>query len=304
MNLNHTSSTILLSLISLIFLSSSVSGQTCQRTCGKQPIKYPFGTGTGCGDPRFQKHVTCDQTQTPNQLTLSTHTGCYPITYIDYTNQVLYVSDPTMSTCACARPSKGFGLDWDAPFAFQDNTIFALLDCSTSSSPIYKSSGGGNYSSAAPLCDTDGASVCSLLYSCQAVSRLNVPISTCCVYTPVDLGPEFEMDLQKLRCSSYSGIYGFDGRENDPESWYYGVALKYKFNFDNAYPALCASCERSNGVCGYTGPYNTFVCNCLSGINTTTDCYFAASWNNGLLLLPWKIGTWLLYCLAWFLVLM
>ncbi|KAH7857643.1 hypothetical protein Vadar_014946 [Vaccinium darrowii] len=300
MNLNHFPCTILLSMIPLIiFFFSSVSCQTCQRTCGKQPIKYPFGTGPGCGDPRFEKYITCNQNQYQNQLTLSTKSGCYPITYIDYTNQVIYISDPTMSTCACAQPSKGFSLDWDAPFTFQDSTIFALLDCSTTSSPIYK----GENSSNAPLCDTNGASVCSLLYSCQAVSRLNIPISTCCVYTPVDLGPEFEMDLQKLQCSSYSGIYGFDGRNTDPESWNYGVALKYKFNFDNEYPAVCASCERSNGVCGYSGTYNMFSCNCLSGINTTTDCYFAESWNSGLVLLPWKIGTWLIYCLAWFLVL-
>ncbi|GFY88395.1 hypothetical protein Acr_06g0003350 [Actinidia rufa] len=108
-----------------------------------------------------------------------------------------------MSTCSCTQPSTGFGLDKNAPFSFHDDTIFALLDCSIMSSPIYKFNRGNN--TASPICDTNGASVCSLLYSFQEVSRLNIPISTCCVYAPVDLDPSFEMDLQTLQCSSYSG---------------------------------------------------------------------------------------------------
>lgn len=276
----------LLFLISLIFIPS-ISSQTCQKTCGRQPIKYPFGTGPGCGDPRFQTYITCNQQQ--QQLTFTTHTGTYPITSIDYTNTLIYITDPTMSTCACTQPSKGFGLDPNAPFTFHDNTVFALLDCSTADSPIYKSTNDLNNSSFA-LCDPYGASVCSLLYSCQAISRLNIPISTCCVYTPVDLGPSFEMDLGKLKCNAYSGLYGFNGQESDPVSWKYGVAIKYKFNFNNDYPDMCASCEKSNGVCGYNGPYNSFTCNCATGLNTTNDCFFGASWSSALRLVLWQSG--------------
>ncbi|GMP94199.1 hypothetical protein CsSME_00043739 [Camellia sinensis var. sinensis] len=155
-----------------------------------------------------------------------------------------------MSTCSCSQPSKGFGLDWDAPFSFHDDNTFALLDCSTTSSPIYKTNHGNNSTATVPLCDTNGAAVCSLLFSCQAVSRLDTPVATCCVYTPVDLGPSFEMDLQKLQCTSYSGIYGFGGKNDDPASWQYGVALKYKFNYNNEFPTNCENCERSNGACG------------------------------------------------------
>ncbi|GMP94192.1 hypothetical protein CsSME_00043732 [Camellia sinensis var. sinensis] len=133
MKLKHCSMTLLF-FISLTLFPYLILSQTCQRTYGKQPIKYPFGTGPGCGDPRFQTHITCSQ----DQLTFSTHTGCYPVTSIDYTNQVLYITDPSMSTCSCSQPSKGFGLDWDAPFSFHDDNTFALLDCSTTSSPIYK----------------------------------------------------------------------------------------------------------------------------------------------------------------------
>ncbi|KAI3812087.1 hypothetical protein L1987_16791 [Smallanthus sonchifolius] len=260
----------------LLFLSfSPTTTQTCKSTCGPVPVKYPFGTGSGCGDPPFQTRVTCNN----QHLTFITHTGCYPITDIDYSNQIIFITDLSMSTCACTQPSKGFSLDWDAPFSFHDDTVFALLNCDVSSSPIFKSD--RNNHTVSPVCDTgSGSRVCERLNNCQAVSRLGVLVSTCCVYTPVDLGPSFEMDLQKLSCGSYSGLYGFKEHPDNPESWKYGVAIKYKFNFNNEYPPMCANCEKSNGVCGYDGPYNSFVCNCRSGINTTTDCSFEATWNS------------------------
>ncbi|KDP21253.1 hypothetical protein JCGZ_21724 [Jatropha curcas] len=294
--INKHSYITLLSFISFIItLPSPISSQACKNSCGNIPIKYPFGTGLGCGDPRFQKYVTCDDQE---KLSLLTHTGCYPINNIDYTNQVIYISDPSMSTCSCTQPSKGFGLDWDAPFSFQDDTVFTLLDCSTTSSPIFRNSNNG---SIVPQCDRTGAPICSFLYSCQAISRLSLPISTCCVYTPVDLGPAFEMDLQKLQCSSYSGFYSFNGQEDNPENWKYGIALKYKFNVYNDYPSSCANCERSNGVCGYGGVYNSFVCNCPNGFNTTSDCFFGGSYSLGSTLLPWQTGNGLIYSLACFL---
>ncbi|KAL8196519.1 hypothetical protein R6Q57_024814 [Mikania cordata] len=279
----------------LAFLSSSpTNSQTCKSTCGPLPVKYPFGTGSGCGDPRFQTRVTCNN----QHLTFITHTGCYPITDIDYSNQIIYITDPSMSTCACTQPSKGFSLDWDAPFSFHDDTVFALLNCDTSSSPVFKTDRTNN--SVSPVCDSgSGSRVCERLNSCQAVSRLGVPVSTCCVYTPVDLGPSFEMDLQKLNCGSYSGLYGFSEHPDNPDSWKYGVAIKYKFNFDNEYPPMCANCEKSNGVCGYDGAYNSFVCNCRSGINTSMDCSFETTWNGSFTLLHnSNEGLWI-YVLAW-----
>ncbi|XP_068327149.1 uncharacterized protein [Pyrus communis] len=285
-------------LLQLTFISS----QTCQRSCGELPLKFPFGSDPGCGDPRFNPHVSCSQ----GNPIFTTHTGSYPITHIDYTNKVMYISDPSMSTCSCKQQSKGFALDWDAPFDFQDDNVFALLDCSLSTSPIFQQNSlyaVKKNSSKISLCANQGAPICSYLYSCQAISTINLPTSTCCVYTPVDLGPAFEMDLEKLQCSSYSGFYSFNERESDPNSWKYGIALKYKFSVNNEYPSSCANCERSNGVCGYYGNYNSFICNCPSGINTTNDCFFGASYNNGSRLRSWQIGTWLIYCLAWLLLL-
>ncbi|PWA81498.1 membrane lipoprotein [Artemisia annua] len=291
-NIRPSLTTKLVVITIIVALSfSTTTSQTCKSTCGPVPVKYPFGTGLGCGDPRFQTRVTC----TNQHLTFITHTGCYPITNIDYSNQVIYITDPSMSTCACTQPSKGFSLDWDAPFSFHDDTIFALLNCDVSSSPIFKSDSHNN--TVSPVCDTgSGSRVCGLLNSCQAVSKLGIPVSTCCVYTPVDLGPSFEMDLQKLNCGSYSGLYGFKGHVDDPNSWKYGVALKYKFNFNNEYPPLCANCEKSNGVCGYGGQYNSFVCNCRTGINTTTDCFFESTWNGSPRPLPTSYGLFWAMC--------
>lgn len=292
---SFTTKLAFVSLIILLF-SPRTTSQACKSSCGPIPVKYPFGTGPGCGDPRFQTRVTCNN----QHLTFVTHTGCYPITAIDYSNQIIYITDPSMSTCACTQPSKGFSLDWDAPFSFHDDTVFALINCDAS---LFKSDGRNN--AVSPVCDSEsGGRVCGLLNSCQAVSsRLDIPVSTCCVYTPVDLGPSFEMDLQKLKCGSYSGLYGFSGHEDNPDSWKYGVAIKYKFNLNNEYPEVCGNCEKSNGVCGYNGPYNSFICNCRSGINMTIDCSFEATWNGSRRsLLSFSDGALWMYALAWLLI--
>lgn len=257
----------------LLHLLPLISAQICQRSCGKDILKYPFGSGPGCGHPLFQPYISCSQ----QRLTFTTHTGSYYLTSIDYTNQVIHISDPTMSTCSFTVPSKGFALNWDAPFTFHDSTIFALLDCSSNSSSICTSNPetqGVLDKNSKLLCD-QGTPICSLLNSCRPISTtINMPISSCCVYTPVNLGPSFEMDLQKLQCASYSGFYDFNDQQSDPEKWNYGIAIKYKFSVTNDFPSNCAACEKSFGVCGYNGPSNSFICNCPNGVNTTTDCFF------------------------------
>lgn len=284
MDLKNPSFPLLSIFFLLLLLPSLICAQICQRACGKEILKYPFGSGPGCGDPRFQPHISCSQ----QKLTFTTHTGSYYVNSIDYTNQLIFISDPTMSTCSFTVPTKGFGLNWDAPFTFDDSTIFALLDCSANSSSICVSKastdeddGSAIGKSSKLLCD-QSTPICSLFYSCRPISTINLPISSCCVYTPVNLGPSFEMDLQKLQCASYSGFYGYNEQQSDPEKWNYGIALKYKFSVTNDFPSSCAACERSYGVCGYTGAYNSFICNCPNGINTTTDCFFTSSYNSGL----------------------
>ncbi|CAL9214410.1 unnamed protein product [Arabidopsis halleri] len=293
-----SSSSFFFFLFFFFLLSSHVSSQACQKTCGQIPIKYPLGTGSGCGDPRFTRYITCDPDQ--QTLTLTTHTGCYPISSVDYAKQEIYVTDPSMSTCACTRPSHGFGLDWDAPFSFHDDTVFTLLDCSVDESPVFTplSNGSGRVS----LCDRQSSSICTFLYSnCRAISLINLQVSTCCVYVPLDLGPSFEMDLNKLKCSSYSGFYNLGpGQESHPENWNYGIALKYKFNVFDEYPGVCGGCERSNGACGFNTQTSSFVCNCPGGINTTSDCFFL--YNSASILVPWFSREWVMYPLSWVVV--
>ncbi|KAJ6816188.1 uncharacterized protein M6B38_417590 [Iris pallida] len=258
----------LLAILLLLLLLTPSRSQSCKRSCGVFPIHYPFGTGPGCGSPAFHPHVACDEGR--NLLLFTTRTGSYPVQSIDYANQVLYVQDPSLSTCSSAGPSPGFSLDWDAPFSFRDGDVFALLGC-----PPSLSSSSPN----STLCDAANAPICTLLYSCPAVASLGAPVSACCVYAPASLGPSYEMDLGKLRCAAYSAIYSFNGAEGDPERWKFGIALRYRFSVDDGYPSACADCERTDGACGYAaGRSNSFVCNCGNGVNTTTNCYYAR-WN-------------------------
>ncbi|ERN04419.1 uncharacterized protein LOC18432578 [Amborella trichopoda] len=261
--------------------------QSCKSTCGNIHVQYPFGTGSGCGDLRFAPYLCCDEDK--QQLLLTTHSGSYPVLSIDYQNNLLYIQDPSMSTCSCTRPSGGFGLDWDAPFTFADSTVFVLLDCDTSSSPVYNTS-----ELVSGLCDPGSSSICSALYLCPAVAGIGSPVSTCCIYSPVNLGPAFDMDLRKLNCNSYAAVYGFDAQRSDPGSWRYGVALKYRFNVENDYPEMCRSCERSNGACAFgVGTYHSFACSCPNGVNTSTDCFFPG-WSTGATLKSWFFppGAW------------
>ncbi|GLJ54104.1 hypothetical protein SUGI_1158600 [Cryptomeria japonica] len=201
-------------------------GLACWDTCGNLQVKYPFGTGPGCGDPRFQ-----------------------------------------------SSQSGSFGLDWTAPFKLK-NDVFVLLNCSASSSL---------YNPQSFLCDTGSAHICTSLYTCPGVQGLGIPqfspITSCCVYTPVNLGSANEVNLAKLGCESYTSIYNFGDDTTDPLRWRYGIKLQYNYNLDNNnFPSACADCEKSNGICGFTSPYNSFVCVCKNGVNTTTDCYGQVSY--------------------------
>ncbi|KAF5197493.1 hypothetical protein FRX31_012919 [Thalictrum thalictroides] len=116
----RSSALAILTLVVFIFLLPSlIFSQNCKKTCGDQLLRYPFGSGPGCGDPRIQKYITCNDAQ--QKLTFTSHTGSYTIDIIDYNNNVLYIHDSFMSTCSFTQPSRGFGLDWDAPFTFIDD---------------------------------------------------------------------------------------------------------------------------------------------------------------------------------------
>eukprot|EP01018_Ginkgo_biloba_P011031 Gb_30861 [translate_table: standard] len=258
-----TSPALMLAILaSVLYLCPLAMGWACRDFCGTVQVKYPFGTGPGCGDPRFENYVQCQN----QRLLFTSHTGTYPIQSIDYTNNVIYINDPIMSTCNSMQTSTSFGLDWSAPFRIKNN-IFVLLGCSSTSS-LYDPK---NY-----LCDTGSAHICSNLYACPGVAGIDLPlyspISTCCVYSPINLGSAAELNLPKLQCLSYTSIYSFGSDPTNPSLWRYGIALQYNYNINNYAPSVCRDCEQSNGVCGFNGPYQTFVCVCRNGVNTTTNC--------------------------------
>ncbi|EYU28679.1 hypothetical protein MIMGU_mgv1a022445mg, partial [Erythranthe guttata] len=110
-------------------------------------------------------HITCT---TDQRHTFTTHTGCHTITSIDYNNQVIIISEPTISPCTCTQPSKGFDLDSTPPFSFHDDTALCQFT--------------NNATSTFTMCDSQTESIRSLFYSCEPISRLSSssPISTCC----------------------------------------------------------------------------------------------------------------------------
>ncbi|XP_077247416.1 wall-associated receptor kinase-like 20 [Tasmannia lanceolata] len=235
----------------------------CQPNCGPLPLKYPLGTGYGCGSPLFYPSLSCAN----DQLLLTTHTGSYPITSLSYPTSTLTVTPPQMSTCSSMQCSSNFGLDWNGPFQLGPS-LFILLSCA--SPPIYKST---------PLCDSYNTHLCAALYTCPSIVSFGLPLfantNSCCVYSPASLGPKGDLDLQGLKCAGYTSVVSLGDFATDPSEWQYGVALKYgQGGIDNYNLATaCEVCERSDGVCGYAPPRNYFLCVCKNGANTSTDCY-------------------------------
>ncbi|WRX16305.1 Calcineurin-like phosphoesterase domain [Theobroma cacao] len=233
----------------------------CTDTCGSIPVKFPFGTGFGCGHPYFARYVKCSG----GALQFSTGTGIYTVSSIDYPTSSIVVADPFMSTCSSMQNSGSFSLDRASPFTLTGDNIFVLLGCSTTS-PVFDPS--------EDLCDTgSGSRVCSGLYSCKGVTGIglpqNAPTSTCCVYDSLmGVGSGYSLDLPKLQCSSYTSIYEF-GDEGDPMKWKFGISLQYN---DSYYTPACTDCETSGGLCGFSGLDESFSCICRDGVNTTTTC--------------------------------
>ncbi|KAF8408206.1 hypothetical protein HHK36_007350 [Tetracentron sinense] len=251
-----------------------ITTTTCRDTCGSIPVKYPFGTGSGCGHPNFTRYVKCSS----GILQFATPTGIYTISSIDYDSNSLVITDPLMSNCSSMQNSGSFSLDSAAPFSIITENTFVLLGCSTSS-PVFDPN--------EDFCDTGSAShVCRGMYSCKGVTGIglepNAPISTCCVYnSPIGgLGSGYAIDLPKLQCSTYTAIYGFGDNEGDPMGWNYGILLHFNESYQTD---SCKDCEASGGTCGFAGLDVSFACICRNGVNSTLNCYgqgfvWSATW--------------------------
>ncbi|KAK4753547.1 hypothetical protein SAY87_001651 [Trapa incisa] len=243
---------------------------TSHDTCGSMPVKFPFGTGFGCGHPDFSRYIRCSSSSSSSSDTLqfSSGNGVYGVSSIDYSTGTLVLDDPLMSTCSSMQNSGGFSLDRTSPFTLTDGNLFVLLGCSRTS-PVFDPD--------EDLCDTGSPTrVCEGLYSCGAVSgiglRKNGPTSTCCVYeSPTRFGSGgYSLDIQKLQCSSYSTVYGFGDDRGDPMKWKFGISLKYN---DSYHTDSCKDCESSGGLCGFSGLGESFACICPNGVNSTSNCY-------------------------------
>ncbi|OVA14220.1 Wall-associated receptor kinase galacturonan-binding domain [Macleaya cordata] len=252
---------------------------SCQNKCGSLPIKYPFGTGFGCGSPRFYPSVSCSSTG--DQLIFTTHAGSYPITSISYSTSILTITPTLMSTCSSMHSSPNFGLDWSSPFQLGPS-LFILLACQPPTSSLTSKSGN-------PICDSSYSHLCTSLHTCPTLLSLGLPmfspINTCCVYSPANLNAKGDLDLKALKCAGYSSVLSLGDIPTDPNRWEYGVALKYnEVGLDNYYniAMMCEACEKSDGVCGYAPPRNNFVCVCKNG-NSSSDCYNLVSnfWSSG-----------------------
>ncbi|XAR65282.1 hypothetical protein NMG60_11009343 [Bertholletia excelsa] len=255
---------VFLALTHPLVASHAVPGNgTCQDTCGILPVKYPFGTGFGCGHPAFSRYMRCNS----GTYEFSTGTGIYVISSIDYPSNSLIVTDPLMSNCFSMQNSGSFSLDRASPFTLDPSNIFVLLGCS-GTSPVFDQN--------QDFCDSgSGLHICRGLYSCKGVTGIglapNAPISTCCVYDPmIVLGSGLVLDLPKLQCSSYTSVYGYGGDEGDPMKWQFGISLQYN---DSYYSEECKNCEDSGGWCGFAGVEESFACICHSGVNTTNNCF-------------------------------
>ncbi|KAL6277214.1 hypothetical protein ACE6H2_020815 [Prunus campanulata] len=249
----------------------------CQTTCGSLKLKYPFGTGVGCGSPTFQPYIACEITnkdqKQQQQLLLTTHTDSYPITSISYSTQTLTLTPPSMSSCSSMQPSpSNFGLDWASPFQLGRST-FILLSCQPPTSSLTL---GG--SSGIPVCDPSYSNLCASIYTCPSVVGLGLPLfpptNTCCVYSPGNLDSKGELDLCGLKCAGYTSVVSLGDYPTDPTRWEYGVTLKYSHgDLDSGIvDTKCNSCEMSDGVCGYRVDDHSFLCVCKNGYNTSSDC--------------------------------
>ncbi|KAJ0040988.1 hypothetical protein Pint_27592 [Pistacia integerrima] len=239
----------------------------CRTTCGSIDVKYPFGTGYGCGSPRFYPYVTCPK----DHLLLNTHTGSYPITSISYTTSALTITPPSMSTCSSMQQSPNIGLDWASPFELGPST-FLLLSCTPPTSSLTVKG--------SPVCDTSSSHLCDSFYTCPSVIGLSLPLfppsNTCCVYSPANFNSKGELDLRVLKCGGYTSIVSLEDFPTDPNQWQYGVSLKYTHGaFDNYYiDNKCNACEESGGVCGFSPPSDAFICVCKNGTNSTIQCSY------------------------------
>lgn len=80
------------------------------------------------------------------------------------------------------------------------------------------------------------------------------------------------INLSKLECEGYSSAYSLAPlRLSGPQSWAYGIRVKYSVQGEGEF---CRACEATGGTCGYgTGDIKQ-LCMCGTS-NSTSSCDFS-----------------------------
>lgn len=150
-----------------------------------------------------------------------------------------------MSTCTAMHPSPNFGLDWASPLQ-PTTSRFLLLACSSPAASL-------TYQGQTQLCDASYAHLCAALYSsCPSLTSLGLPLfsppTSCCVYSPANLGPHGDLDVEGLGCVGWTSVVSLGEVPTDPTRWEYGVVLKFDGGDGFGFGAACSECEKSGGV--------------------------------------------------------
>ncbi|KAI5065010.1 hypothetical protein GOP47_0019705 [Adiantum capillus-veneris] len=213
----------LLATFLLLISLSTIQAWDCESSCGGITLNSPFGSASGCGSSAFQPYVNCSN----GKLLFYSPTGTYQVQSIDYSNNVMVVIDPQMSTCSSMQLSGAFGLPIGAPFSFSSYNKVVLIGCSSTSSLYSKQS-----------CDTssEAQQLCKSIYeNCDGISQIGIvatsstgSASSCCVYASSLLATApYEVDLPLLQCSTYTSVYHIGNIQSPQSSWLYGIALQY-----------------------------------------------------------------------------
>ncbi|KAL5990110.1 hypothetical protein ACLOJK_011007 [Asimina triloba] len=272
---------LILSLLSS-FPSIKPQSTLCRTSCGRIPIRYPFGVDDGCGSPYYRSILAC----TNSTLEFRTPSGRYPVLRVAYDDPHIVISDPSMWKCsdgAHFRPTLPFSLDTSTRFTLSPQNDYLFFGCDVNSIIVRPKPAfcEHNPDSCASSCDS-ASYLCRNLPECPSALGQRAPsryYAPCCSYYP-KASESLRMMLE--HCATYTTVHWkvlsvAPPYDQVPE---YGIRI----DFDIPVTTRCLQCqdvEKGGGVCGFDVQSQNLLCLCSEG-NTTSYCSGVSS----LLLLP------------------
>ncbi|KAI5063862.1 hypothetical protein GOP47_0020532 [Adiantum capillus-veneris] len=200
----------------------------------------------GCGSPQLSMYCANGST-----LQMVFTSKIFFVERIDYSNHLLFLRDPFMSSCANLNfNSAGLDLNLeDTGLVLNPGSTILLLNCLSFAQGINLLN--DQYDCHNPTC-------LAFIGSCHT----NDLLTSCCRMTD----PHNKIDLYPMQCMSYTSIYSPQDPIFNPSSWSYGIELQWNLPPDVA--AACNRCEARNGVCGYSSEdtHPQFKCICDSSL--------------------------------------